>query len=395
MSDVGTHPQPEVPGGHPHTPMTDSSDTPTRPEREVPIWAYPDDLERLAKDQLSASLYDNIAGGAGDELTVRANLRGFERFYLRPRILVDVSAICTEIEILGTGLSAPIFIAPMGGQQRAHPLGEVATAKGAGEAGVGFMLSTESSVPLEEVARHASAARWFQLYFISSDHGFISDIVARATQNGYKAIVVTVDAPVANFSRRNLRHEAEGRPGNYRFSNYKPTNYVAPLSIVNDRVVARFPLNVSDPALTWKDIEWLVSITALPVLVKGVMTAEDARIAIECGISGIVVSNHGGRALDHTMGSVEALPDIVEAVGDQVPIILDGGVRRPTDIAIALGLGAKAVAVGRPTWWALAYGGSLGVASFYRHLVMGLARTMAWMGIRNVSEFTPSSVGRR
>lgn len=365
------------------------------PEREVPFWASVEQIEALVRERVPGAVCDSIAGGSGDELTLTANVRGFDRFYLRPRVLVDVSAISTETELLGMRLGAPMLVAPMGGVAKLWPRAECALAAGAADAGIGFILSTESSLSLEEVARSAGDARWFQLYFISRDRGVIAEIVLRAEAAGYLAICVTVDAPTGAFRRRDLVHQAAGAPPPVSREEGNASVYMPSYAVLNDVPVARFPLKVSDPALTWKHIEWLRSVTRLPILVKGIMTAEDARCAVEIGAAGVYVSDHGGRHLDHTLGTIEVLPEVVEAVRGRVPIVIDGGFRRPTDVALALALGASAVALGRPAAWAVGYGGRLGVSSFFRYLVVGLARTMAELGITSLAGFTRAHVGMR
>jgi 4-hydroxymandelate oxidase len=344
-------------------------------ELEIPTWASGDALEDLARKKLAQATFDSIAGGAGDELTVRANRNAFDRLYLRPRTFVDVANRTTRVSVLGSSLAAPLYVNPMGGQQRVHPLGEAGSAVGAAQVGVGFMLGVASSISMEEVAARAGEARWFQFYFSTRDRGAIVDLVDRAAAAGFKALCVTGDVPVITSRRRELWHEAEGR--------IPPSTHVV----------------ASDPGVrasqTWKDVEWLRQATALPVLVKGVMTGEDARIAIDCGVSGVVVSNHGGRISDHLQASIDALPEVVDAVGGRAAVFFDGGVRRPTDVAIAAALGADAIGIGRPVWWALAYGGSAGVASLLRQFVVGLNQTLALVGARSITDLHPSQVGRR
>jgi isopentenyl diphosphate isomerase/L-lactate dehydrogenase-like FMN-dependent dehydrogenase len=254
------------------------------------------------------------------------------------------------------------------------------------------MLSTATAMSLEEVTGRAAEARWFQLYFFTRDRGQIADLVGRAAVAGFGALCVTGDVPVMTERWRDLRHAAAGRVTSVA---HMPEGDMGEFEILSERLTMRFPVGVSDPGLTWKDVEWLRSISDLPVLVKGVMTAEDARIAMESGIAGVVVSNHGGRIADHLQASIEALPEVVEAVAGRGLVLFDGGVRRPTDVAIALALGADAVGIGRPVWWALAYGGSLGVASYLRGLVFGLARAMALAGVQSIDQLTPARVGRR
>jgi 4-hydroxymandelate oxidase len=357
------------------------------PERSVPPWMSPDELEAHAKEQLPEDVYHFVAGGAGDELTLRSNLTGFDRFYLRPRVLVDVGAISTGTQILGSPLAAPIFVAPMGGQSRIHSNGETACATGAAQAGVGFMLSALASVPIGDVTLVAPETRWYQLYFFSRDRAVVADRVAQAESLRYKAIVVTADAPVANFIRRSARYDTPDPTTHAQDSPW--------LRLSIEKGVVQFDVNASDPTLDWTAIEWLRSQTHLPIAIKGIMTPEDALTAVRLGVDAIVISNHGGRSMDHTLGAIEALPEIVDAIQGRIPIVLDGGIRRGSDISIALSLGANAVSVGRPALWALQYGGALGVATYFRALIIALARSMAWLGVRNVSDFSSANVGRR
>ena len=257
-------------------------------------------------------------------------------------MLVDVSAMTAATTVLGTEVSFPVLVAPMAFQGLAHPDGEKAMARGAAAAGTVMCLSTLSTVGLEEVAEAApDGARWFQLYW-GPDRAKVQDLVERAVAAGYRAIVVTVDLPEVGRRERDLR-----------------TGFETPASLSD----------ITDNSLTWRDLEWLRSHTALPILVKGILTAEDAVLATEAGVDGIVVSNHGGRQLDGVAASLDALPEVVEAAGDRAEILLDGGIRRGTDVVKALALGARAVLVGRAALYGLAVGGAEGVER-----VLGLLR---------------------
>jgi 4-hydroxymandelate oxidase len=320
------------------------------------------DYERAAEERLDPATFGYFAGGANDEWTLAENRAAFGRWVLRPRMLVDVSELTTATTVLGTELSFPVLVAPMAFQGLAHPDGEVAMARGAAAAGTAMCLATLSMAPLEDVR---DGARWFQLYW-SPDRGAVKDLVERAEAAGHGAIVVTIDLPVLGRRERDLR-----------------TGFETPIEI--DSVV--------DPSLTWRDLEWLRSLTSLPLLVKGVLTAEDATLALEAGVEGIVVSNHGGRQLDGVAASLDALPEVAEAVGDRAVVLMDGGVRRGTDVVKALALGAKAVLVGRPVLWGLAVDGAEGVERVLTLLRDELELALALCGCRSPDEVTRAHVG--
>ena len=325
------------------------------------------DYERAAEERLDPASFGYFAGGANDEWTLRENVAAFGRWVLRPRMLVDVSALTGATTVLGTEVSFPVLVAPMAFQGLAHPDGERAMARGAAAAGTVMCLSTLSTVGLEEAAEAApDGARWFQLYW-GPDRSKVQELVDRAVAAGYRAIVVTVDLPEVGRRERDLR-----------------TGFETPASLSA----------VTDNSLTWRDLEWLRAHTALPILVKGILTAEDAVLATEAGVDGIVVSNHGGRQLDGVAASLDALPEVVEAAGDRAEILLDGGVRRGTDVVKALALGARAVLVGRAALYGLAVDGADGVER-----VLGLLReevelALALCGCPSPEDVTRAHVGR-
>jgi 4-hydroxymandelate oxidase len=321
------------------------------------------DYGQLAEQALEPGVFDYIAGGANDEWTLRENTAAFTRWVLRPRLLVDVSALTTATTVLGTELSFPVIVAPMAFLGLAHSDAEAAMASGAAAAGTAMCLSTLATVAIEDVT---DGARWFQLYW-SPDRGAVQDLVECAAAADYSAIVVTIDLPVLGRRERDLR-----------------TGFETPVQI--DSVV--------DPSLTWRDLEWLRSLSSLPVLIKGVLTAEDAMLAVETGVEGIVVSNHGGRQLDGVASSLDALPEVAEAVGDRAVVLMDGGVRRGTDVIKALALGAKAVLVGRPALWGLAVGGADGVEQVLRLLRDEFELALGLCGCRSPDEVTRAHVSR-
>jgi 4-hydroxymandelate oxidase len=325
------------------------------------------DYERAAEERLDPASFGYFAGGANDEWTLRENVTAFGRWVLRPRMLVDVSALKGATTVLGTEVSFPVLVAPMAFQGLAHPDGEKAMARGAAAAGTVMCLSTLSTVGLKEATEAApEGARWFQLYW-GPDRSQVQNLVERAAAAGYRAIVVTVDLPEVGRRERDLR-----------------SGFETPASLSD----------VTDNSLTWRDLEWLRSHTALPILVKGILTAEDAVLATEAGVDGIVVSNHGGRQLDGVAASLDALPEVVEATEDRAEILLDGGVRRGTDVVKALALGAQAVLVGRAALYGLAVDGAVGVER-----VLGLLReefelALALCGCPSPEHVTRAHVGR-
>jgi isopentenyl diphosphate isomerase/L-lactate dehydrogenase-like FMN-dependent dehydrogenase len=343
------------------------------------------DYERLAEERLDPGVYGYYAGGAGDEWTLSENQTAYDRWALRPRMLVDVGSVGTATTVLGMDISMPVLVAPTAFQRLAHPDGEVAVARGAAAAGTVYCLSTLSSVSPGELAEGApGCTRWFQLYW-SRDRGFTSELVASVAAAGFRAIVLTVDLPVAGRRERDLRASFE-IPADLPLPNLPhhlgDGNFHAALG------------EIVDPTVTWRDLEWLASLTDLPVYVKGVLTAEDARLASRQGISGIVVSNHGGRQLDGVQASLDALPEVVDACSGQVSVLVDGGIRRGTDVVKALALGARAVLVGRAVLWALAVDGEDGVRRVLELLRDEIALALTLLGCSSPEELTPAHVRR-
>jgi isopentenyl diphosphate isomerase/L-lactate dehydrogenase-like FMN-dependent dehydrogenase len=316
------------------------------------------DFEAPARARIESSYWDYYMGGSGDEVTLRANRTAFERLVLRPRMLVDVSSCQVQTSVLGTPLSMPLLVAPMAFHGFAHPEGECETARGAGKAGTLLIVPTVTHRTIEEIAETASGPLWFQLY-VYDDPAITADLVQRAEEAGYRAIVLTVDVP--RFGRR----EKDVR------------NQLILQSAANFKVA---DVTKMKPSLSWKDLERLRSLTSLPLLIKGVLTAEDALLAVEHGVNGIIVSNHGGRQLDTAIASIDALPEVVEAVAGRCDVYIDGGIRRGTDIIKALALGARAVLVGRPILWGLAVDGAEGVYQILELLRAELELGMALCG---------------
>jgi isopentenyl diphosphate isomerase/L-lactate dehydrogenase-like FMN-dependent dehydrogenase len=342
------------------------------------VWDY----ERLAEETLDEASFGYFAGGAGDEHAVRGNVGAFDRWRLRPRVLVDVGRVTAETTVLGTQISMPIIAAPVAFQRMAHPEGEVAVARAAAAAGTIMCLSSLATSSPADVAGAASeGARWFQLYW-HPDRGVTKSMLEAAREAGFAAVVLTVDLPVLGPRERDLR------TGFALHSDYRMEVYASALGdfgLVTPSVIGQ----LVDPTLTWRDLEWLHEHAGLPVIAKGILTAEDAVLAAEHGCDAVVVSNHGGRQLDRAVASLDALPEVAEAVGDRVAILLDGGVRRGTDVAIALALGARAVLVGRPVVWGLAARGADGAQHVFELLRDELLIALALLGCP-----TPDAVGR-
>lgn len=334
------------------------------------------DLEELARDRLPADVYDYYAGGAEDECTLRANRDAFGRYTLRRRVLVDVSEIDTSLELLGARIPHPIALAPTAFQRLADPAGEVASVRGAGASGALYVASTLSTTPLEEIAAAATGPIWFQLYVYRSRE-ITRSLIERAEAAGYTAICLTVTVPVQGNRERDARNRFR-LPEGIRMANFEGRLQErmpdGPGSGLDALIGREF-----DPSLGWEAVEWIRSVTRLPVVVKGVVDGGDAASAVAHGAAAVIVSNHGGRQLDCEAGAITALPEVVAAAGN-VPVLVDGGIRRGTDVAKALALGARAVLIGRPYLWGLAVAGQTGVEGVVETLRAELARTMMLMG---------------
>jgi len=346
------------------------------------------ELEEMARAKISRSAFDYIAGGSDDEVSLRRNREAYSHWALRPRVLVDVSRRDTSTTVLGERVSMPVLVAPTAFHGLVHPEGELATARGTAEAGTIMVASTLATRSLEEIAAVGSALRWFQLYLVK-DRAFTETLVRRAEKAGYRALCVTVDAALVGRRERDVRN-AFSIPVDLAVRNLEEAGAgKLPPAQRGRSALADYWEKVLDASNTWKTIEWLRSISSLPVVLKGIMTAEDAEIAVEHGAEGIVVSNHGGRQLDGTLGTLDALPDVVAGVKGRAELYIDGGVRRGTDVLKALALGAKAVLVGRPVLYGLALGGADGVRAVLERL-----RTEFDLALGLVGKPTVSSVDR-
>jgi 4-hydroxymandelate oxidase len=335
---------------------------------DVPGFVTVDDYEPVAREQLPPDVYDFFAGGAGDEWTLGENRRAFDRWSLRPRILRAAGDPDPSTSVLGTPISFPVLVAPWAYQSMAHADGERATARAAAAAGTIMVVSSTATDSLEEVAAASEAPKWWQLYILE-DRDATTDVLARVVEARYAAICLTVDLQVFGLRHRDARHGFE-----------------PPISGRSSRLPY-------DAMLSWDDIAWVRERTpGLPLLVKGVLTAEDAELAVAAGADGIVVSNHGGRQLDWSPAGLTALPEVAAAVGGRVPVLVDGGIRRGTDVVKALALGADAVLAARPFIWGLAVDGEAGVADVLRILRLEFENAMALCGCRTVAEITSALV---
>ena len=345
------------------------------------------DYESEAETCVPAPTWGYFAGGANDEVTVRENRSAFDRLTLRYRTMVDVSARSLETTVLSVPISFPVIIAPTAMQRLAHPDGELATARAAERAGTLMIVSTTATTSMSDVRGAAVGPMWFQVY-IYRDREVTLDLIEAAKAIGYKAVVLTVDAPVLGRRERDIRLGFT-LPAGMHIANAAG----AGMDVVPDASRAASGLmlhfrDLHDAAITPKDIEWVRTKSGLPVVVKGIVRGDDARRAVDHGAAAIVVSNHGGRQLDTAMPSICALPEVVDALQGRVDVIMDGGIRRGTDVLKAIALGAKAVLIGRPVIWGLACGGEDGVVDVLRLLRDELDLAMALAGARNVSEIT-------
>lgn len=348
------------------------------------------DYEPLARERVTEQTWAYLSGGSADEVTLRENCAAFQRLPLRTRVLQDLNGGHTRLDLFGWTFEFPILLAPIAFQKLVHPDGELATVLAASAHKAGMVLSTQASVLLEDVARQAQAPLWFQLY-VQPDRGFTRELVQRAQSAGYRALVVTVDAPVNGLRNREQRAGFTLPPG-IEAVNLRGMRPPQASGEAGSNVLLGGPLLASAP--TWNDIDWLQSFTSLPILLKGIMTAEDAKRALDANVAGIVVSNHGGRTLDTQPATISVLPEIADAVGGRIPLLLDGGIRRGSDVFKALALGASAVLVGRPYVYGLAAAGAVGVSHVIHILRAELELTMALTGCRDLREIGPALIGR-
>lgn len=343
-----------------------------------------EDFEALAKERMEPADFDFVSGGAWDEVTLSDNRAAFTRYRLRPRVLNGIDSVDTGTSILGTPVSMPVGFAPVGFQGLAHSDAEVATATVAAKEGALFVLAAMSSRSLEEVAESPPGPRWFQLY-VHKDRGISKDLLHRAAESGYKAVVLTVDAPVAAFRERELRSGFKLPMSGFGNFSHVDAGGKSLISLIT---------SLHDASLTWEDISWIRSVSGLPVVVKGILCAEDAQLAVEHGVSAVIVSNHGGRQLDHTDASIDALEEVVQTVAGDIEVYVDGGVRRGTDVVTALALGADAAFIGRPYLYALAVAGEQGVRKCIELLRTELITALFLLGVGRIEDIARQHVRR-
>lgn len=350
-----------------------------------PINLY--EFEALARERIQKPEWDFIEGGATDEITIRRTRQVFDSIMLRPRMLVDMDERDLSTTVLGESIDFPVMLCPAGHHIRAHANAELATVKAACASNVGMILSSGSSVVMEDVAAAATRKIWFQQYFYR-DLGVTELMAHRAEEAGFSALCLTLDASIRSKRERNIRNNYS-LPDSPNYHGLKAEQGHAPSS---DDAPGIFGGMVS-PKATWKDFDWLATKTQLPLVAKGVMTGEDARLAVENGVKAIIVSNHGGRSLDSTFATIEVLPEVVDAVDGKAEVYLDGGIRRGSDIMKALALGARAVLIGRPIFWGLAAGGDQGLCNLLQILKDELHSTMGLCGKPNIASIDRSVIG--
>jgi len=354
-------------------------------------------LESAARKAMSPEGYAYVAGGAGTEETMRENRAAFERWRIVPRMLRDVSTRDTAVEVLGTPFSSPFALCPIGVLEMAHRDADLAVARAAAAEGIPFVFSNQASRPMEETAgTMGDAPRWFQLYWVN-DREIVASLLSRAEASGYSAVVVTLDTPILGWRPRDLRRSylpfIKGEGCRQFFSDPVFRSRLAKPP-EEDMLTAAATMLSTFPhlGLTWADLAWLRELTSLPMLVKGVLTAEDARLAQTAGVDGVIVSNHGGRQVDGAVASLDALVEVREALGPDATVLVDGGIRHGADVVKGMALGANAVLVGRPYAYGLAVGGQEGVETVLRDLWAETDITMALAGLPSVRELDQSIV---
>jgi 4-hydroxymandelate oxidase len=362
---------------HPRAPAA-----PSRPPQNLA------EYEAAARSLLTPAVYDYYAGGAEDELTLRWNRASFGRFMLRPRVLVDVSQVDPSVTLLGERIAAPVLLAPTAFQRLAHPDGELATARAARSAGTILLASTLSTCTIEEIAAEGGPL-WLQLY-VFRDRSITRGLVERAAAAGCRAICLTLTVPVQGNRERDARNDFALPPGveMANFAGLRQSRFPDSAgSGLNAFIGQEF-----DPSLSWEAVAWLRSITTLPIVLKGILTPEDAALAVEHGADAVIVSNHGGRQLDGGEPTLLALPRVASAIDGRIPVLIDGGVRRGSDVVKAICLGATAVLIARPYLWGLTVGGQSGVEDILRILRAEVVRTMSLLGRTTLAALDESAL---
>lgn len=345
------------------------------------------EYEDAAQKRLSKMAYDYVAEGAGDEITLRRNRECLSAIRLKPSVLMDVSRLDTHLELFGQKLDFPILLAPAAFQKLFNPDGEIATARGAAAAGATLVVSTVATTSIEDIGKSTRGPLWFQLY-VQRDRGFTRELVQRAEAAGCRALCITVDSPVPGLRNREMRDEFHMPPG-LSPENLKGMKSEATRQSDGSNAEQKSIFNLlMDPKLTWEEVDSIRRYTKIPVLLKGILNPDDARRAVQHEVDGIIVSNHGGRQLDTVPATIEALPRVIESVEGRIPVLMDGGIRRGTDVIKALAFGARAVLIGRPYLWGLAVDGASGVEQVIRILHNEFLTTMALCGTPNIPAIT-------
>ncbi|CAM6026295.1 unnamed protein product [Sphagnum balticum] len=347
------------------------------------------EYEEAAKRKLPKMVFDYYASGAEDEWSLKENRHAFERIRFRPRILIDVTSVDLSTTVLGFKISMPIMVAPTAMQRMAHPEGELATARAAAAAGTIMTLSSWATSSVEEVASVGPGIRFFQLY-VYKDRNVVAQLVRRAERAGFKAIALTVDTPRLGRRESDIKNRF-ALPPHLTLKNFEGLD-LGHMEKTSDSGLASYVAGQIDRSLSWKDVKWLQTITRLPILVKGVLTAEDTKLALQAGAAGIIVSNHGARQLDYVPATISALEEVVQAASGRVPVFLDGGVRRGTDVLKALALGASGVFIGRPVVFSLACEGEAGVKKVLQMLRDEFELSMALAGCTKIKDINRSHV---
>jgi len=348
------------------------------------------EFEQAARERLAREAYDYYAGGANDEITLRRNRDAWSEIALHYPVLRDVSSRDTSTAILGEKISFPVMVAPTAFHRMACAEGECAAARAAGRAGTVMVVSTLSTTTIEDIAAAATGPLWFQLY-VYKDRGATTALIQRAESAGCRALVLTVDAQVWGRREADVRNNFK-LPDGLTVANLADyAKEMFPAGIPGSGLAA-YVSQMLDPTLNWKDLAWLRGQTKLPILLKGIVRADDAKLAVEHGAAGVIVSNHGGRQLDTAPATIEALPRVVDAVGGKIPVLIDGGVRRGTDVVKALALGAQAALIGRPVLWGLAANGEEGAYRVLELLKAEFDLAMALCGARTIREIDKSLV---
>jgi|TARA_B110000263_G_scaffold246107_1_gene256666 isopentenyl diphosphate isomerase/L-lactate dehydrogenase-like FMN-dependent dehydrogenase len=349
-------------------------------------WLNLSELENLAKKQIEPTAFDYIASGANDEITLNNNVEAYKKIQLLPRRLSSNANPITKINIIGQDMSYPIIIAPTAFHGLANKKAENATAQAAQQTDTTMVLSTLSNTTIEDAAQ-SNANMWFQLY-IFKDKKITLELIKKAESSNYKALVITIDAPILGKRERDIRNEFH-LPNHLSIANLTEHMQEAELGqLKSASSLEQFFKEQLDNSLSWKDIDWLSSQTKLPILLKGILHPDDAKLALQAKVSGIIVSNHGGRQLDTAISTIEALPGIAKIINKEIPLLIDGGIRRGSDILKAIALGADAVLIGRPIIWGLADDGINGIKDVINFLRDELKQSMQLVGCKNINDLT-------